>query len=129
MNFYSNVFMNARILILILGVVLFTSKTYSQSTPTPAVDAALKVHRQKIDSLDNQLLKIIGLREQIVKEVGIYKAKNNVPPLQTARFQQILEKNIALGKQMGLSAEFITELMNAIHKESLRIEEEVKAHN
>nr|WP_294794636.1 chorismate mutase [uncultured Mucilaginibacter sp.] len=102
---------------------------YSQSAPAPAVDAALKFQRQKIDSLDNQLLKIIGLREQIVKEVGIYKAKNNVPALQAARFQQILEKNIALGKQMGLSAEFVTELMNAIHKESLRIEEEVKAHN
>src|SRR5215216_2120878 len=102
---------------------------YSQSAPVPAVDAALKVQRQKIDSLDNQLLKIIGLREQIVKEVGIYKAKNNVPALQAARFQQILEKNIALGKQMGLSAEFVTELMNAIHKEGLRIEEEVKAHN
>ena len=102
---------------------------YSQSAPAPAVDAALKVQRQKIDSLDNQLLKIIGLREQIVKEVGIYKAKNNVPALQAARFQQILEKNIALGKQMGLSAEFVTELMNAIHKESLRIEEEVKARN
>ena len=101
---------------------------YSQTAPAPAVDDALKIHRQKIDSLDNQLLKIIGLREQIVKEVGVYKAKNNIPPLQAARFQQILEKNILLGKQMGLSAEFITELMHAIHKESLRIEEEVKAH-
>jgi len=102
---------------------------YSQTAPAPAVDAALKVQRQKIDSLDNELLKIIGLREQVVKEVGIYKAKNNIPPLQAARFQQVLEKNIAIGKQLGLSAEFITELMNAIHKESLRIEEQVKAHN
>jgi len=110
-------------------LLLYISSVYSQSTSTAAVDAALKVRRQKIDSLDNQLLKIIGLREQIVKEVGVYKAKNNVPPLQAARFQQILEKNIALGKQMGLSAEFISELMNAIHKESLRIEEEVKEHN
>jgi chorismate mutase len=74
---------------------------YSQSAPAPApaVDAALKVHRQKIDSLDNQLLKIIGLREQIVKEVGIYKAKNNVPALQAARFQQILEKTLRLANK------------------------------
>ena len=102
---------------------------YSQTLPTPAVDAALKIQRQKIDSLDNQMLKIIGLREQVVKEVGLYKAKNNVPPLQSARFQQVLEKNIKLGKEFGLSAEFVTELMNAIHKESLRIEEEIKAQH
>ncbi len=102
---------------------------YSQTVPTPTVDAALKVQRQKIDSLDNQMLKIIGLREQIVKEVGLYKAKNNVPALQSARFQQVLEKNIKLGKELGLSAEFVTELMNAIHKESLRIEEEIKAQH
>lgn len=122
--------MKAAFISFLFGTLLMcASSVYSQTTPTPAVDAALKVQRQKIDSLDNQLLKIIGLREQIVKEVGIYKAKNNVPALQAARFKQILEKNIALGKQMGLSAEFITELMNAIHKESLRIEEEVKAHN
>lgn len=122
--------MKAAFISFLFGTLLMcASSVYSQTTPAPAVDAALKVQRQKIDSLDNQLLKIIGLREQIVKEVGIYKAKNNVPALQAARFQQILEKNIALGKQMGLSAEFITELMTAIHKESLRIEEEVKAHN
>jgi chorismate mutase len=122
--------MKARFLSILFGILLRgAGVAYSQNAPSPAVDAALKVHRQKIDSLDNQLLKIIGLREQIVKEVGIYKAKNNVPALQAARFQQILEKNIALGKQMGLSAEFVTELMNAIHKESLRIEEEIKAHN
>lgn len=122
--------MKTSLVSVLFGVLLRgAGVAYSQSAPAPAVDAALKVQRQKIDSLDNQLLKIIGLREQIVKEVGIYKAKNNVPALQAARFQQILEKNIALGKQMGLSAEFVTELMNAIHKESLRIEEEVKAHN
>jgi len=122
--------MKTSFLSVLFGILLRgAGVAYSQSAPAPAVDAALKIHRQKIDSLDNQLLKIIGLREQIVKEVGIYKAQNNVPTFQAARFQQILEKNIALGKQMGLSAEFITELMNAIHKESLRIEEAVKKHN
>ena len=122
--------MKASFLSVLFGILLRgAGVAYSQSAPAPAVDAALKIHRQKIDSLDNQLVKIIGLREQIVKEVGIYKAQNNIPSLQAARFQQILEKNIALGKQVGLSAEFVTELMNAIHKESLRIEEEVKARN
>jgi len=36
-----------------------------------------------------------------------------------------LEKGIAAGKMEGLSEEFCTELLNAIHKESLGIEEEL----
>jgi chorismate mutase len=85
----------------------------------------LDASRVKIDSLDNQLMKILGEREAIVKAIGIYKAKNHIQPLQAARFQQVLDKSIAAGSKEGLSAEFITELMNAIHKESLRIEGDI----
>jgi chorismate mutase len=82
----------------------------------------LDVKRVKIDSLDDQLIKILGERERVVKAIGIYKAKNHIPPLQEARFKQVVEKGISAGNKEGLSAEFITELLNAIHKESLRIE-------
>jgi len=82
----------------------------------------LDANRVKIDSLDDQLMKILGERERIVKAIGVYKAKNHIPPLQVARFKQVLDKGIAAGSAEGLSAAFVTELLNAIHKESLRIE-------
>jgi chorismate mutase len=37
-----------------------------------------------------------------------------------------MKKGIEAGEKEGLSAEFISELLNAIHKESLRIEESLK---
>jgi len=76
-------------------------------------------YRKQIDSLDKQLIEILGKRMQVVEQVGYYKAKHNMPALQQNRFDAILQKNIALGKMNGLSEAFITELMNAIHKESL----------
>jgi chorismate mutase len=82
----------------------------------------LDAGRVKIDSLDNQLMKVLGERERIAQAIGVYKAKNHIPPLAAARFKEVLDKSIEAGKKEGLSAEFITELMNAIHKESLRIE-------
>jgi len=91
-----------------------------------APDSTLEINRSKIDSLDRLLMKVIGAREKAVREIGIYKAKNHIPPLQAARFQQVLEKGIAAGKEEGLSAELVTEILNSIHKESLRIEEEIK---
>ena len=78
--------------------------------------------RVKIDSLDNQLIKTIGERERIVREIGIYKAKTHIPPLQAARFKQVVDKAKEAGKKEGLSPEFIEELMNAIHTESLKLE-------
>ena len=102
--------------------------TYAQSVPVKkeeTIDVTLDMHRKKIDSLDQTLIKVLGERERIVKEIGIYKAKNNIPPLQASRFQQILQRAVKAGKEEGLSEEFITEFLNAVHKESLRIEEEL----
>lgn len=94
----------------------------AQTKSAEAINQELSISRKKIDSLDKLLINVLGSRERVVKEVGIYKKKNNVPPLQSARFKQVIDNAIVAGKAEGLSAEFVTELMNAIHKESLRIE-------
>lgn len=98
----------------------------AQSTGTENPDTALAKYRVKIDSLDNALIQLIGQREKIVKEIGIYKAKHNIPSLQANRFQEVVNRSIEAGKEQGLSPEFITSLMNLIHDESLRLEDEIK---
>jgi chorismate mutase len=103
---------------------------YAQSTHTQLqinTKKDLDAGRVKIDSLDNQLIKVLGEREKIVKAIGVYKAKNHIPPLQEARFKQVVAKTISAGNKVGLSPEFIMELLNAIHKESLRIENAIKS--
>ncbi|MFD2287971.1 hypothetical protein GJU39_21310 [Pedobacter petrophilus] len=114
-------------LLFAIALVLISSIRVFAQSGTPA--NGLESNRKKIDSLDKQLVELLAKREVIVKEIGIYKAKNHIPPLQTARFQQVLQKNIEAGQKQGLSPEFITEVFNAIHKESLKIEEDVKAKN
>jgi chorismate mutase len=112
---------------LIIAVFASFTATAQSKTGTPQ-DEFLSINRKKIDSLDKRLIEIIGERERVVKGIGVYKAKNNIPPLQAARFQQVVARGVKAGEKEGLSAEFITELLNAIHKESLRIEEEMKTH-
>lgn len=102
--------------------------TYAQSVPVKKEekkDTTLEMHRKKIDSLDQTMIKVLGERERVVREIGIYKAKNNIPALQASRFQQVMERAILAGKEEGLSEEFIRAFLNALHKESLRIEEEL----
>ncbi|HZY38247.1 MAG TPA: chorismate mutase [Mucilaginibacter sp.] len=114
-----NLYLTALTLII---VSLFSFGTCTAQQMTVNTKQDLDAGRVKIDSLDNQLMKILGERERIAQAIGIYKAKNHMPPLAEARFKEVLNKSIEAGKKEGLSAEFITELMNAIHKESLRIE-------
>ena len=101
---------------------IFTFGTCMAQQMTVNTKQDLDAGRVKIDSLDNQLMKVLGERERIAQAIGVYKAKNHIPPLAEARFKEVLNKSIEAGKKEGLSAEFITELMNAVHKESLRIE-------
>jgi len=112
--------------IAILFCVVFVRTAMGQATvPTP--DPVLESQRKRIDSLDQRLFEILGAREQVVEEIGLYKAQKNIPSLQAARFHKVLEKGIEAGKKEGLSETFVTELLNAIHKESLRIEDELKS--
>ena len=101
---------------------LFSFGTCQAQQMTVNTKQDLDAGRVKIDSLDNLLMKVLGERERIAQAIGVYKAKNHIPPLAEARFKEVLNKSIEAGKKEGLSAEFITELMNAIHQESLKIE-------
>jgi len=105
--------------------LLSVSIAHAQSKPVNTViynKQSLDASRKIIDSLDDELIQVLGQRESIVKAIGIYKAKNHIAPLQAARFQDVINKSIAAGNKQGLSPQFITQLMNAIHEESLRIE-------
>lgn len=118
------------LILFLSGICLLSySEAFAQQALVKAPNSGLntlQINRNKIDSLDKKLMELIGERERAVKEIGVYKAKNNIPPLQADRFKQVLEKSITTGAKEGLSATFVTEMMNAIHKESLRIEDEIK---
>ncbi len=112
-----------KICLFVLIMFIAGSTIYAQ---TNNIDS-LSFYRRQIDSLDNQLIEVLGKRMEVVENIGYYKAKHNMPALQQNRFDAILQKNIALGKKYGLSGTFITELMNAIHKESLAKENAIGA--
>lgn len=87
---------------------------------------SLIMYRMQIDSLDEKIISLIGMRMSAVEKVGIYKARHHIPVLQQKRFDAIVNKNIILGEAVHLSANFIRAFMDAIHKESLKKEESLQ---
>ncbi|MFL2592695.1 MAG: 3-deoxy-7-phosphoheptulonate synthase [Cryomorphaceae bacterium] len=81
--------------------------------------------RIKIDNADSQILDILGNRMKVSNEIGKIKKKQNVAILQSARWNDILEKMILDGKEKGLSEDFILKIFKAIHQESINHQEKI----
>ena len=78
--------------------------------------------RTEIDQLDEQLWEIIGKRADVVRQVGEWKHQHGEQVVQPERWQQVLQHCQVLAERHGLSEALVREVMEAIHKESVRIE-------
>jgi len=58
----------------------------------------LSLYRQEIDSLDAQLIEVLAKRFEVIKKVAKYKKDNNVQPLQSNRWQEVLSRAKESGK-------------------------------
>jgi len=85
----------------------------------------LSLLRNQIDDCDTQLIEILAKRLRISKEIGTYKKEHNISVLQTGRYNEILNKRGIQGESCGLDAEFIKQLFETIHEESVRQQIEI----
>jgi chorismate mutase len=84
-----------------------------------AFHAALEKLRQQINHLDDELMQLLGQRMKIAEKIGQYKKDNNITILQTNRWNEILERAYKKGDVLGLSKEFVTKYLDAVHLESI----------
>ncbi len=84
-------------------------------TPRVTIDAL----RKQIDILDNSLLDLLKQRMVVSDAIGKYKYEHNITILQTRRYDELMtdRKNKAITS--GLEEEFVTEIFETIHKESI----------
>ena len=87
--------------------------------------AALEALRQKIDHLDDELMQILGQRMKIAEQIGQYKKDNNITILQISRWNEIIDRASVKGDKFGLSREFITKYLDAVHMESINHQKKV----
>lgn len=80
---------------------------------------ALATFREQINQVDDELLSLIGQRMKIADQIGAYKKDNKITILQTQRWNEILAKAFVKGEKFGLSKDFITKYLDAIHMESI----------
>jgi chorismate mutase len=86
---------------------------------------ALDKLREQINQLDDELMLLLGQRMKVADQIGKYKKENNVTILQTNRWNQILERAYGKSDKLGLSREFITKYLDAVHMESINRQNQI----
>ena len=81
--------------------------------------------RYQIDRLDEEVLTLLGQRMKIAEEIGIFKKENNISIYQPERWNEIMQHARVKGTAESLSLEFIKDLLQAIHQESINRQDQV----
>jgi chorismate mutase len=76
--------------------------------------------RLSIDEVDRELLELLHMRMNIVREIGIAKKESNITPLQLIRMDAVMKARSESGQKLGLEHKYIEDLFHVIHTESVR---------
>ena len=108
---------------------LIASLVIRHSKGNPENDSRLEILRREIDKMDAELFDILNKRMKIVDEIGLYKKDNNITILQIQRWSDIFYDRLNLGAGNGMSRDFIIQMLQCIHEESIRRQAEIMGLN
>ncbi|MDX2287053.1 MAG: chorismate mutase [Bacteroidia bacterium] len=80
----------------------------------------LEMMREEIDELDHKLIDLLAERMKISERIGEFKRDNSITIVQYSRWNEILQDRLRYASPKGLSEDILTEILQMIHKESIR---------
>ena len=81
--------------------------------------------RKLIDEIDQGLLESLKHRQEIVSQIGDYKADHGVTIFQLERWRKIISERLADAESQQIDIELIRSVWNEIHKASIRLQTDV----
>ncbi len=108
-----------------LGKLLDRLVIRHENASNPDFETQLDVLRNRIDSIDAELLETLSSRVAIVKKIGQYKKDNNVTALQINRWTKLMDDRVNIGKKLDLNEQFVKTLFQLIHEDSVRLQTEI----
>ncbi|MDX9768822.1 MAG: chorismate mutase [Tenuifilaceae bacterium] len=87
-------------------------------------DELLSELRLEIDLIDDELIRAIANRMNLVKHIAEAKKLSNTDVIQPSRWESILQRIGQLASDQGLRPSFVRKLFNSIHKESCAFQQD-----
>lgn len=89
--------------------------------PNPA-DARLTPLRQQMDDIDHELLRLLAQRMELSRQIATIKHESQMTVYQSKRWEAVMDDRLNLASQLGLNADFIRDILECIHGESLKVQ-------
>ena len=77
-------------------------------------------HRARLDEIDDELIRLLARRMEIVREIGKVKKEKGITVFQPFRYKETMERCAALCVNHKLDVEAVKDVFEAIHSESIR---------
>ncbi len=90
----------------------------------PEKDSPLYELRCRIDELDNELLSVLSRRYRILEEVIKVKSEHNIPFKVPSRVDEVLNRNAAKGRALGLPENYVRDVWTRIIDEAHTFEQQ-----
>ncbi len=92
-------------------------------------DIILKNIREEIDRADEEILRLLALRMETAERAGKRKRELGLDLLQLERWKMVVEDRLQKGATRGLHREFLLKILQDIHEEALRRQNEHQDHS
>ncbi|MCB9987813.1 MAG: chorismate mutase [Rhodospirillales bacterium] len=85
----------------------------------------LKPYRDRIDDLDDRIVDLLAERYAIIREVGHFKAGEDIPPILEDRVEEVRERAARRAADKGLDPDFVRQLYTLMIDYAHDIEKEI----
>jgi chorismate mutase len=87
----------------------------------------LEPFRRRLDTIDDEIARLLGERFEICREVALYKSAHEIPMMQPNRVEEVRARYLARGAEAKLPAEFTGDLFDLLISATCKEEDELMA--
>ncbi len=87
----------------------------------------LEPFRRRLDTIDDEIARLLGERFEICREVALYKSAHEIPMMQPNRVEEVRARYLARGAEANLPAEFSGDLFDLLIAATCKEEDELMA--
>jgi len=85
----------------------------------------LEPFRRRLDTIDDEIARLLGERLQICREVAVYKSRHGIPMMQPDRVKVVRERYLVRGAEHQLPQQFSSDLFDLLIATTCRLEDEL----
>ncbi|KGN82513.1 cytochrome C4 [Porphyromonas cangingivalis] len=91
----------------------------------PCLGEDIERLRQRIDEIDDEILRLLGERAGVSDEIGHWKSTNSKTAFQSERYQSMMMDRERRAERYGVSPELARDIFDLIHDASLKQQSEI----